>query len=229
MKSWSGMLVCLRLVYRFDSDEEADTLREDAANLADGVLGDVDEVASALPATKLMEFRLDYMLESVPDDMLTEDDNQLAHAQANWRIDDDRWMMELEDKLSRQANRKWNEEFEKRTKFMQDVHDGKGGLEGDGRTGLENDDDGISDDGDADREYWRSHMRNVVLPQMMEVIAEKERQRREKEEEGKLTDQEKEWLRRKQEEMTHAVSLMRKKERERLQDVDGLTLEGAAM
>lgn len=48
-----------------------------------------------------------------------------------------------------------------------------------------------------------------------------------KENEGKLTDQEKEWLRRKQEEMTNAVSLMRKKERERLMDVDGLTLEGA--
>ena len=61
-----------------------------------------------------MPFRLDFMLESIPDDMLHDDDNMLAHSQANWRIYEERWLLKQEDLAARAANKMWRAENEKR-------------------------------------------------------------------------------------------------------------------
>ena len=119
----------------------------------------------------------------------------LAHAQADWRVHDERWNMKQEDSESRKQNRKWREDDAKsafpptclRTrvrltcvwrvcncvdparKFMMDFKE-QGRVDGDGKTGLDGEvDDGVSDDEDADREYFRNHMRQHVLPEFMAV------------------------------------------------------------
>ena len=54
-------------------------------------------------------------------------------------------------------------------KFMMDFKE-QGRVDGDGKTGLDGEvDDGVSDDEDADREYFRNHMRQHVLPEFMAV------------------------------------------------------------
>ena len=52
-------------------------------------------------------------------------------------------------------------------KFTQLVGDGR--LGGNGRTGLDVDDDGLSDDEAENKKYWRNYMRQNVFPEMMAV------------------------------------------------------------
>ena len=52
---------------RYDSDDDMESLVNATEALANGLLAEFDSKARALPATKLLQFRLDYMLAGVPE------------------------------------------------------------------------------------------------------------------------------------------------------------------